>query len=61
MRIHAISLSPMSDAQKQRLIALGDLEYHEAVLGDPNVGELCRGAGILVTTPRLSVDIVPLS
>ena len=49
----------MSDAQKQRLGALGDLEYHEAVLGDPNVGELCRGAEILVTTPRLSADIVP--
>ena len=60
MRIHAISLSPMSDAQKQRLGALGDLEYHEAVLGDPDVGELCRGAEILVTTPRLSVDIVPI-
>ena len=49
----------MSDAQKQRLRTLGDLEYHEAVLGDPDLGELCRGAEILVTTPRLSVDIIP--
>jgi phosphoglycerate dehydrogenase-like enzyme len=59
MRIHAISLSPMSNAQKRRLKALGDLEYYEAVLGDTNTGELCRGAEILVTTPRLSVDIIP--
>ncbi len=49
----------MSEAQKQRLGALGDLEYHEAVLGDRDVGDLCRGAEILVTTPRLAVDIVP--
>ena len=49
----------MSDAQKDRLRALGDLEYHEAVLGDPGIGELCRGAEILLTTPRLSVDIMP--
>lgn len=59
MRIHAISLSPMSGVQKQRLKALGDLEYHEAILGDSNVGELCRGAHILVITPRLSIDIIP--
>lgn len=59
MRITTISLSPMSDAQKDRLRALGDLEYHEAVLGDPGIGELCRGAELLVTTPRLAVDIVP--
>jgi glycerate dehydrogenase len=59
MRIHAISLSPMSDAQKNRLRVLGDLRYHEAVLGDGQVGELCRGAEILVITPRISVDIVP--
>ncbi|MBG99175.1 MAG: hypothetical protein CMN58_02375 [Solibacterales bacterium] len=59
MRIHAISLSPMSDVQKQRLKTLGDLQYYEAVLGDSNTGELCRGAEILVITPRLSVDIIP--
>ena len=49
----------MSDQQKDRLRALGDLEYHEAVLGDSGIGELCRGAELLVTTPRLAVDIVP--
>ena len=59
MRITAISLCPMSDAQKARLEALGELRYHDAVLGDPGMGELCRGAEALVITPRLSVDIVP--
>ena len=59
MRITAISLCPMSDAQKARLDALGELRYHDAVLGDPGMGELCRGAEALVITPRLSVDIVP--
>ncbi len=59
MRITAISLCPMSDAQKARLEALGELRYHDAVLGDPEMGELCRGAEALVITPRLSVDIVP--
>ena len=49
----------MSFAQKRRLASRGTLEYHEAVLGDPHVGELCRRAEILVTTPRLGVDIVP--
>jgi len=59
MRITTISLSPMSEPQKDRLRALGDLRYHDAVLGDPVIGELCRGAEVLVTTPRLPVDIVP--
>lgn len=59
MRIHVISLAPMSEKQKRRLAALGDLDYHDAVLGDRSVGELCRGAEVLVTTPRLSVDIMP--
>lgn len=59
MRIHAISLSPMSEAQKQRLASLGELVYHDAVLGDSSVGELCRGAEALVITPRLGADIVP--
>ncbi len=59
MRITAISLCPMSDAQKARLEALGELRYHDAVLGDPGMGGLCRGAEALVITPRLSVDIVP--
>ncbi|MDA1311804.1 MAG: NAD(P)-dependent oxidoreductase [Acidobacteria bacterium] len=59
MKIHAISLSPMSEAQKGRLHALGELRYHDAVLGDPGVGRLCQGAEILVITPRLPIDIVP--
>ena len=59
MRITAISLCPMSAGQKARLEALGELCYHDAVLGDPGMGGLCRGAEALVITPRLSVDIVP--
>jgi len=59
MRIHAISLYPLNEGQKQRLRALGDLHYHDAVLGDRNVGELCRGAGVVLVTPRLAADIVP--
>ncbi len=49
----------MSEAQKQRLAALGDLHYHDAVLGDASVGTLCRGADAIVITPRLAADIVP--
>jgi glycerate dehydrogenase len=59
VRIHAISLAPMSNEQKQRLAALGELRYHDAVLGDPSIAEQCRGAEALVVTPRLAVDIVP--
>ena len=59
MRIHAISLYPLSAAQKSRLGELGLLCYHDAVVGDHNVGELCRGADVVVVTPRLAVDIVP--
>ena len=59
MRIHAISLYPLSELQKSRLGELGELSYHDAVLGDPNVGELCRGADVVLVTPRLAVDIVP--
>ena len=59
MRIHVNSLSPMSETQQQRLAALGELHYHDAVLGDAGAGEICRGAGILITTPRLAVDVVP--
>src|SRR5712692_5832771 len=59
-RIHAVSLSPMSAAQKQRLEKLGELRYFDAVLGDPQLGEQCRGAEILIITPRLHLDIVPL-
>ncbi len=49
----------MSNAQKQRLRVLGELHYHDAVLGDPSVGERCRGAEALIVTPRLAADIVP--
>ena len=59
MRIHAISLSPMSEAQKSRLAALGELRYDDTVLGDVGIAEKCRGADLLVITPRLPVDIVP--
>ncbi|HUG80326.1 MAG TPA: NAD(P)-dependent oxidoreductase, partial [Bryobacterales bacterium] len=59
MKIHVISLSPMSETQKDRLRALGELHYHDAVLGDPGVGRLCQGAEILIITPRLPLDIVP--
>jgi glycerate dehydrogenase len=49
----------MSEAQKQRLAALGELHYHDAVLGDDSVGSLCPGADAIVITPRLAADIVP--
>ena len=49
----------MSEAQKDRLRQLGELQYFDAVLGDPELGEQCRGAEILVVTPRLHLDIVP--
>jgi glycerate dehydrogenase len=57
-KIHALSLIPMSAEQKQRLEQLGELRYFDAVLGDPEFGEKCRGAEILVTTPRLHLDIL---
>ena len=59
MRIHVISLAPMSDAQKARISALGELVYHDAVLGDHAMGELCRGADALIITPRITVDLLP--
>ncbi|HLF81713.1 MAG TPA: D-isomer specific 2-hydroxyacid dehydrogenase family protein [Anaerolineales bacterium] len=49
----------MSEAQKECLRRLGELQYFDAVLGDPELGEQCRGAEILVVTPRLHLDIVP--
>src|SRR5579884_3940967 len=58
-RIHAISLVPMSPGQKARLERLGELHYSDAVLGDPALGQKCRGAEILIVTPRLHLDIVP--
>ncbi len=59
MRIYVNSLSPMSEVQQQRLASLGELHYHDAVLGDTAAGEICRGADILITTPRLATDVVP--
>ena len=58
-RIHAISLQPMSEAQKARLRRLGELHYFDAILADPELGEQCRGAEILIVTPRLHLDILP--
>lgn len=49
----------MSEAQTARLERLGELRYFDAVLGDPVLGERCRGAEILIITPRLHLDIVP--
>jgi glycerate dehydrogenase len=49
----------MSSAQKQRIERLGELRYFDAVLGDARLGEQCRGAEILIITPRLHLDIVP--
>ncbi len=59
MRIHVASLQPMSEAQKGRLAVLGDLHYWDARVGDPRIVEYVSGAEILVTTPRLGVDIAP--
>jgi glycerate dehydrogenase len=49
----------MSESQKARLSALGDVVHHDAILGDRAIGELCRGADALIITPRISVDILP--
>lgn len=59
MRIHAVSLCPMSEAQKGRLSASGDLHYWDAEVGDPKISEYVSGAEILLTTPRLGLDITP--
>lgn len=57
-RIHVLSLSPMSGAQRERLEKLGKLSYFDASLHDPEEAEKCRGADILVVTPRLHQDVV---
>jgi len=49
----------MSEPQRARLSALGEMVYHDAVLGDRAMGELCRGADALIITPRIAVDILP--
>jgi len=48
----------MSAVQKDRLRKLGELRYFDAALGDPELGQQCRGAEILILTPRLHLDIV---
>ncbi len=58
-RIHALSAVPMSEAQKRRLAALGDLEYWDVEVGDPAIVERVAGAEILVLTPRIPIDITP--
>ena len=57
MRIHAISLRPMSEAQKDRLRRCGELFYFDAKLGDDGILEQARGAEILLITPRLHFDV----
>jgi len=57
--LHAVSLVPMSGALKARLQRLGRLRYFDVVLGDPELGEKCRGAEVLIITPRLHLDILP--
>lgn len=57
MRIHAISLRPMSEAQKDRLRRCGELAYFDAKLGDDGILEQARGAEILLITPRLHFDV----
>ena len=57
MRIHAISLRPMSGAQKERLGRCGKLSYFDAKLADDGILEQVRGAEILLITPRLHFDV----
>ncbi|MCI0721208.1 MAG: 2-hydroxyacid dehydrogenase [Acidobacteria bacterium] len=57
-RIHVLSLAPMTEAQKQRLEKCGVLVYADAVLHDPQEAEKCRGADILIVTPRLHQNVV---
>lgn len=58
LRIHVLSLAPMPMAHKERLRDLGELAYFDAVLHDPEEAHKCRGADILIVTPRLHQDIV---
>jgi len=59
MKIVALSACPMSPAQRARLGALGELEYHDALLGEAAQLEHVRGAEILVSTPRVPGDLTP--
>jgi glycerate dehydrogenase len=58
-RIHALSAVPMSEAQKRRLGALGELRYWDVEVGDPSIVERVGEAEILVITPRIPADIAP--
>lgn len=58
MRVHVISICPLTKAQKERLEHRGKLVYYDAELTDPNLVDKCRGADVLVTTPRLNIDII---
>ncbi len=57
-RIHALSLLPLTDKQQQRIKTFGELNYSVAVLHDPQEAEKCRGADVLIVTPRLHQDVV---
>lgn len=59
MQIHAVSICRLNADQTQRLEWRARLVYYDAELGDATVGEKCRGADVLLITPRISVDIVP--
>jgi lactate dehydrogenase-like 2-hydroxyacid dehydrogenase len=59
MQINVLSICPLSQTQKQRLELRGRLVYHDAELGDLGIGEKCRGADIVLITPRIAIDIVP--
>ncbi len=48
----------MSVTQRQRLEHCGELVYADAILHDPLEAEKCRGADILIVTPRLHQDVV---
>jgi len=58
VKIHVISIWPLNEEQKSRVRRLGDLVYYDAVLADPDIVEKCRGAEILIITPRVDRDIV---
>ncbi len=58
LKIHVLSLAPLSTRQKERLRTLGELFYTEATLHDSHQADKCRGADIVIATPRLHQDIV---
>ncbi len=58
LRIHVLSLAPMSAALRQRIENLGNLVYNDAVLDDPHEASKCWAADIMIVTPRLRQNIV---